>query len=63
MEAKLKEYRALRQRKDILDTTEKETEKPKEKLTNFLIPKIFRNMNNKRKHEEEVLLVILINLF
>lgn len=57
MEAKLKEYRALRLRKEKLDSTEQETEKPKEKLKNFLIPNIFRNMNNKIKHEEEVLLL------
>lgn len=56
MEAKLKEYRALRKRKETLECTEEKIEKPKEKLANFLIPKIFRKMN-KIKQEEEVLLV------
>lgn len=54
MEAKLKEYRALRRRKELLDSAKDKIVKSKDKFINFIIPKIFRDMARK---EEEVLLV------
>lgn len=56
MEAKLKEYRALRRRKELLDSTKDKIEKTKQKVVNFLVPDILRNMSPE-KQEEEVLLV------
>lgn len=55
MEAKLKEYRALRRRKELIDNAKDKIEKSKEKIVNFLVPKIFRDMGN--QNEEEVLLM------
>ncbi|XP_075982698.1 SAYSVFN motif domain containing 1 [Anticarsia gemmatalis] len=55
MEAKLKEYRSLRRRKEFIDNTKDKIEKSKEKIVNFLVPKIFRNMG--KQQEEEVLLM------
>lgn len=55
MEAKLKEYRALRRRKQLIDNTKEKIAKSKEKLINLLVPKIFRDMGNVK--EEEVLLM------
>ncbi|OWR44751.1 hypothetical protein KGM_202690 [Danaus plexippus plexippus] len=54
MEAKLKEYRALRRRKELLDSAKDKIVKSKDKFINFIIPKIFRDMARK---EEEVLLM------
>lgn len=53
MEAKLKEYRALRRRKELIDNAKEKLEKTKDKLVNFLVPKVFNDMTK----EEEVLLV------
>lgn len=53
MEAKLKEYRALRRRKELIDNAKEKLEKTKDKLVNFLVPNVFNDMTK----EEEVLLV------
>lgn len=53
MEAKLKEYRALRRRREIIDTAKEKLENTKEKIKKFFVPKPL-NMDRK---EEEVLLV------
>ncbi|CAH2045007.1 unnamed protein product, partial [Iphiclides podalirius] len=44
MEAKLKEYRALRRRKEMIDNAKAKLEESKEKIINFLVPKSFTNM-------------------
>lgn len=49
IEEKLKEYRALRRRKELIE----KLEETKEKVVKFLTPKIFANMGK----DEEVLLV------
>lgn len=56
MEQKLKEYRALRRRKELIDNAKDKIEKSKEKIVRFFIPKSFREMGHDRE-EEEVLLV------
>ncbi|XP_059047765.1 uncharacterized protein LOC131847727 [Achroia grisella] len=56
MEAKLKEYRALRRRKELIDNAKDKFERSKEKLINFLVPKIFGDMD-REKNEDEVLLM------
>lgn len=58
MEAKLKEYRALRRRKELIDNAKEKLEKTKDRLVNFLVPNIFNDMT-KEKNEDEVLLVSL----
>ncbi|XP_023938811.1 SAYSvFN domain-containing protein 1 [Bicyclus anynana] len=55
MEAKLREYRALRRRKELLNSAKEKLEKSKEKLINLFVPNIFRNME--RDKNEEVLLL------
>lgn len=61
MEAKLKEYRAIRRRKEIINNVKEKLEKSKQKIVNFIIPETFRNMENKGyRKEEEVLLVCKI---
>ncbi|XP_022817659.1 SAYSvFN domain-containing protein 1 [Spodoptera litura] len=55
MEAKLKEYRALRRRKELIENAKQKIEESKEKLVNFLVPKIIRDMG--KVHEDEVLLM------
>ncbi|KOB62104.1 hypothetical protein OBRU01_25458, partial [Operophtera brumata] len=55
MEAKLREYRAVRRRKELIDNAKEKLEKTKDKLVNFLVPTIFKDMD-KDKNEEEVLL-------
>lgn len=56
MEAKLREYRAVRRRKELIENAKEKLEKTKDKLVNFLVPNIFKDMD-KDKNEEEVLLV------
>lgn len=56
MEAKLKEYRALRRRKELIENTKEKLEQTKEKLKDLFVPNIFKDMD-KEKKEEEVLLV------
>ncbi|KAM3960513.1 SAYSVFN motif domain containing 1 [Aphomia sociella] len=56
MEAKLKEYRALRRRKELIDNTKEKIEKSKQTLIKFLIPKIFTNMEKEKKDDVVVLL-------
>lgn len=61
MEAKLKEYRAIRRRKEIINNVKEKLEKSKQKIVNFIIPETFRNMENKGyRKDEEVLLVCKI---
>ncbi|XP_047033740.1 SAYSvFN domain-containing protein 1 [Helicoverpa zea] len=55
MEAKLREYRALRRRKELIDNAKEKFEKSKEKLVNFLIPKVIQDMG--RERDEEALLI------
>lgn len=55
MEAKLREYRALRRRKELIDNAKETLEKSKEKLLNFLVPNVFSDMANEKS--DEVLLV------
>lgn len=55
MEAKLKEYRALRNRREFINNTKEKLEESKKKIANFLVPKFFREM--RKEKEEEVLLV------
>lgn len=55
MEAKLKEYRALRRRKEIIEKTKEKFEKSKLAVFDFLTPKIFKDMGKDKT--EEVLLV------
>lgn len=62
MEAKLKEYRALRRRKELIENTKQKLEETKEKLINFIVPSIFNNMN-KEKNEDEVLLVSINTIY
>lgn len=59
MEAKLREYRALRRRKELIENAKQKIEESKEKLVNFLVPKIIRDMG--KVHEDEVLLVCCFN--
>ncbi|XP_026760702.1 uncharacterized protein LOC113519723 [Galleria mellonella] len=56
MEAKLKEYRALRRRKELIDNAKDKLERSKEKIVNFLVPKIFTNMDKEKKEDEVVLM-------
>ncbi|XP_045776304.1 uncharacterized protein LOC123874825 [Maniola jurtina] len=56
MEAKLREYRALRRRKELIDNAKEQLEKSKEKFFNFLVPKIFNDMEKDRSEEEVLLL-------
>lgn len=56
MEAKLKEYRALRRRKELVENTKEKIRKSKDKIVNFLIPQVFLDMTKDRS-EEEVLLI------
>lgn len=64
MEAKLKEYRAIRRRKEIINNVKEKLEKSKQKIVNFIIPETFRNMENRGyRKEEEVLLVCKIYFF
>ncbi|CAH2094755.1 unnamed protein product [Euphydryas editha] len=58
MEAKLKEYRAIRRRKEIINNVKEKLEQSKQKVIKFLIPETFRNMErNKYRKEDEVLLL------
>ncbi|CAB3248864.1 unnamed protein product [Arctia plantaginis] len=54
MEAKLKKFRSLRSRKESKDNNNDKIDKSKRKITNSLLPRIFRNMGIQ---EEEVLLI------
>ncbi|CAH2242991.1 uncharacterized protein LOC120631947 [Pararge aegeria] len=56
MEAKLREYRALRRRKEMIDNAKEKLVQTREKLFNFLIPKFLRDME-KDKNEDTVLLL------
>ncbi|XP_013192132.2 SAYSvFN domain-containing protein 1 [Amyelois transitella] len=56
MEAKLKEYRALRRRKELIENAKEKLEKSKEKIVNLLIPKVLRDMDKDRKEDEVVLI-------
>lgn len=58
MEAKLREYRALKRRKELIDNAKETLENTKQKLTSLLVPKIFTDMH-KEKSEDEVLLVCI----
>lgn len=53
MEAKLKEYRALRRRQQFIDNIKQKLDNSKEKLINFLVP----TSVEMDKKEEEVILV------
>ncbi|XP_038206946.1 uncharacterized protein LOC119828771 isoform X2 [Zerene cesonia] len=53
MEAKLKEYRALRRRQQFVDNIKQKLEHSKEKIVNFLVPK----PNMGERNEEEVVLL------
>lgn len=53
VEEKLKQYRALRRRKEIYENTKAKIEETKSKVIKFLTPNIFSNMGK----DEEVLLV------
>lgn len=55
MEAKLREYRALRRRKEIINNAKEKFDESKQKLVNFLTPKFLTDMGKEK--EEEVLLV------
>ncbi|CAH0594368.1 unnamed protein product [Chrysodeixis includens] len=55
MEAKLKEYRALRRRKELIESTKEALQQTKEKVVDFIVPKIIQNMGKIR--EEEILLI------
>ncbi|XP_041969941.1 SAYSvFN domain-containing protein 1 isoform X2 [Aricia agestis] len=55
MEAKLKEYRTLKRRKELIDKTKEKLEKTKDKVLDFLTPKMFKDME--KRQEEEVLLL------
>ncbi|XP_047536798.1 SAYSvFN domain-containing protein 1 [Vanessa atalanta] len=58
MESKLKEYRAIRRRRELIDSAKEKLENSKRKIVNFLIPETFRNMDkNDQRNEEEVLLL------
>ncbi|KAJ2953442.1 hypothetical protein O0L34_g1036 [Tuta absoluta] len=54
MEQKLREYRALRRRKELIDNTKAKLENTKQKVIKFLTPKFLTEMEKK---EEEVLLM------
>ncbi|KAG6455272.1 hypothetical protein O3G_MSEX009126 [Manduca sexta] len=56
MEAKLQEYRRLRRRKELIERTKAKLASSKEKLINFLVPSVFRDMGVER-NEDEVLLM------
>ncbi|CAG4988184.1 unnamed protein product [Parnassius apollo] len=56
MEAKLKEYRALRRRKELIENAKATLEKSKEKIVNFLVPNFFTEMD-KEKQEDELVLI------
>lgn len=56
MEAKLKEYRALRRRKQLINEAKEKLEAGKNKIVDLLVPKVFTDMG-KERDEEEVLLV------
>ncbi|KAL0819485.1 hypothetical protein ABMA28_007585 [Loxostege sticticalis] len=56
MEAKLKEYRALRRRKQLINEAKEKLEAGKNKLVDLLVPKVFTDMG-KERDEEEVLLM------
>ncbi|XP_026743080.1 SAYSvFN domain-containing protein 1 [Trichoplusia ni] len=55
MEAKLKEYRALRRRKELIENTKEALQQTKDKVVDFIVPKIIQNMGKIR--EEEILLI------
>lgn len=55
MEAKLKEYRALRRRKELIENTKEALQQTKDKVVDFIVPKIIQNMGKIR--EEEIVLV------
>ncbi|KAJ0173522.1 hypothetical protein K1T71_010671 [Dendrolimus kikuchii] len=55
MEAKLKEYRALRRRNQLIEEAKEKLNETKEKLEDFLTPKVFTDMGN--ENDEEVLLM------
>ncbi|VVD00982.1 unnamed protein product [Leptidea sinapis] len=52
MEAKLREYRALRRRKELIENVKQKLEKAKDKFVDFLLPET----NMDRKEDEIVLL-------
>lgn len=55
MDTKLKEYRALRRRKELIEKTKEKLNQSKQSLINLLVPRIFRDMG--AENSEEVLLV------
>ncbi|XP_045502593.1 uncharacterized protein LOC123699643 [Colias croceus] len=54
MEAKLKQYRALRRRQQFVDNIKQKLENSKEKFINFLVPSMAKV---EERHEEEVVLL------
>lgn len=56
MEAKLREYRALRRRQELVENTKEKLEATKNKIADILLPKLFHKMD-KEKKDEEVFLV------
>ncbi|RVE53930.1 hypothetical protein evm_001333 [Chilo suppressalis] len=55
MEAKLREYRSLRRRQQIIDNAKEKIQESKEKLVKFLTPSFINEMGKEK--EEEVLLM------
>ncbi|CAG9128313.1 hypothetical protein JYU34_018537 [Plutella xylostella] len=56
MEAKLKEYRALRRRKELIENTKEKLARTKEKVVTLLTPSFMKNME-KHENDDEVLLI------
>lgn len=55
MEAKLREYRALRRRRELIDNAKDKIEQSKNKFVEFITPKFLKEMDNAK--DDEVLLV------
>ncbi|XP_063628100.1 SAYSvFN domain-containing protein 1 [Cydia splendana] len=55
MEAKLKEYRALRRRKELIENAKNKIEQSKNKFVDFITPNFFKEMEKAK--EDEVLLI------
>ncbi|XP_049878239.1 SAYSvFN domain-containing protein 1 [Pectinophora gossypiella] len=55
MEAKLREYRALRRRRELIDSAKEKLENTKQKIANILVPNIFTDMDKQK--DDEVLLI------
>ncbi|XP_047994111.1 SAYSvFN domain-containing protein 1 [Leguminivora glycinivorella] len=55
MEAKLKEYRALRRRKELIENAKNKLEQSKNKFVDFITPNFFKEMEKAK--DDEVLLI------